>query len=58
MILFGRMVEKLKSSVIYLIHCKNLCKCQNVPPPRTIKKSMEKEKKNIFELEKKRQHQK
>jgi hypothetical protein len=37
MILFGRMVEEVKSSGIYLIHCKNLCKCQNVPPPSTIK---------------------
>jgi hypothetical protein len=28
------------SSMKYLIHCKNLCKCHNVPPPgTTIKKS-------------------
>jgi hypothetical protein len=26
------------SSMIYLIYCKNLCKCYNVPPPSTIKK--------------------
>jgi hypothetical protein len=23
----------VNSSMIYLIHCKNLCKCYNVPPP-------------------------
>jgi hypothetical protein len=23
------------SSLIYLIHCKNLCKCHSVPPPST-----------------------
>jgi hypothetical protein len=22
-------------SMIYLVHCKNLCKCHNVPPPST-----------------------
>jgi hypothetical protein len=22
-------------TMIYLIYCKNFCKCQNVPPPRT-----------------------
>jgi hypothetical protein len=27
-----RAVEGVNSSVIYLIHCKNLCKCYNVPP--------------------------
>jgi hypothetical protein len=28
----------VKSSMIYLIHCKNLCKCHNVlPPSRAIK---------------------
>jgi hypothetical protein len=28
------------SSMIYLIHCKNLCKCRNVlPPSTTIKKT-------------------
>jgi hypothetical protein len=32
-------VEGVNSSVRYLIHCKNFCKCHNVPPPRiTIKK--------------------
>jgi hypothetical protein len=31
----GRMVEGVNSSMIYLIHCKNLCKCYNVPPPST-----------------------
>jgi hypothetical protein len=27
-----RMVEGVNSSLIYLICCKNLCKCHNVPP--------------------------
>jgi hypothetical protein len=27
--------EEMNSSIIYLVHCKNLCKCHNVPPPRT-----------------------
>jgi hypothetical protein len=26
------MAEVMNSSMIYLIHCKNLCKCHNVPP--------------------------
>jgi hypothetical protein len=30
-----RMVEGVNSTVIYLIHCKNSCKCHNVAPPRT-----------------------
>jgi hypothetical protein len=31
-----RMVEEMNiSSIIYLIHCKNLHKCHNVPPPFT-----------------------
>jgi hypothetical protein len=28
-------VEGLNSSMKQLIHCKNLCKCYNVPPPST-----------------------
>jgi hypothetical protein len=29
----------MDSCMTYLIHCKNLCKCHNVPPPiTTIKK--------------------
>jgi hypothetical protein len=32
-----RAEEGVNSSVIYLIHCKNLCKCYNVPPPITTK---------------------
>jgi hypothetical protein len=28
-------VEGVNSSTIYLIHCKNLCKCYNVPTPST-----------------------
>jgi hypothetical protein len=35
-----RMVEGVNSTVIYLMHCKNFCKCHNVPPPGTIKKDM------------------
>jgi hypothetical protein len=30
-----RMVEEVNSCMIYLIHCKNLYKCHNVPPPGT-----------------------
>jgi hypothetical protein len=33
----GRVEEGVNSSMIYLIHCKNLCKCHNEPPPSTIK---------------------
>jgi hypothetical protein len=25
----------LNSSMLYLIHCKNFCKCHNAPPPST-----------------------
>jgi hypothetical protein len=36
---WGRAVEEGNSRMINLIHCKNLCKCYNLPPPReTIKK--------------------
>jgi hypothetical protein len=28
--------------MIYSIHCKNLCKCHNVPPPSTIIKKKRK----------------
>jgi hypothetical protein len=31
----GGMVEGVNSSTIYLIYCKKLCKCYNVPPPST-----------------------
>jgi hypothetical protein len=34
----------VNSSMIYLIFCKNICKCHNVPPPRTAIKK----KKNTF----------
>jgi hypothetical protein len=27
---------RVNSSMMYLIHCKNLCKCYNVPPPTTM----------------------
>jgi hypothetical protein len=28
-----RMMEGMSSSMIYLIYCKNFCKCHNVPHP-------------------------
>jgi hypothetical protein len=30
-----RAVEGTNSSMTYLMHCKKLCKCYNVPPPST-----------------------
>jgi hypothetical protein len=30
-----RMEERVNSSMIYLIYCKNFCKCHNVLPPST-----------------------
>jgi hypothetical protein len=32
---WGREMERVNSSMIHLIHSKNLCKCHNVPPPST-----------------------
>jgi hypothetical protein len=32
------MMEGVDSSMIYLIHYKNFCKCHNVPPPSTTMK--------------------
>jgi hypothetical protein len=30
--------EGVNSNMVYLIHCENLCKCHNTPPPsKTIK---------------------
>jgi hypothetical protein len=38
-----RAVEGVNLSMIYLIHCKKLCKCYNVPPPSTtVKKILKK----------------
>jgi hypothetical protein len=38
---WGRGIKKsgegVNSRMIYLIHCKNFCKCHNVPPPSTKK---------------------
>jgi hypothetical protein len=35
----GRAMEEGISRMMYLIHCKNLCKCYNAPiPSTTIKK--------------------
>jgi hypothetical protein len=28
-----RAVQEVNSRMIYLIHCRKLCKCYNVPPP-------------------------
>jgi hypothetical protein len=39
-----RAVDQVKPSMIYLIHCKSLCKCYNVPPPSTTR-ILKKEKK-------------
>jgi hypothetical protein len=35
---YRRMLEGVNSSMIYLMHCKNLCKCHNVPPLHNKKK--------------------
>jgi hypothetical protein len=35
-------IEKVKSSMIYLMYCKNFCKCHDVPSLSTIKKKKEK----------------
>jgi hypothetical protein len=39
-----RMVQGVNSSMIYLIYCKNICKCYNVLPPRMTIKLKRKEK--------------
>jgi hypothetical protein len=38
-----RAVEGLNSSMVYLIQCKNLCKCHNKFPPTTTKKEKKQE---------------
>jgi hypothetical protein len=43
-----RAVEGVKSSKMYLILCKNLCKCNSVPPPS--KKIKEKKKRKHWSL--------
>jgi hypothetical protein len=30
-----RVLEEINSNIICLRHCKNLCRCHNVPPPST-----------------------
>jgi hypothetical protein len=35
--------EGVNSNMLYLIHCKNLCKCHNVPPPSTTIKGKKKD---------------
>jgi hypothetical protein len=43
--------EGVPSSIIYLIYCKNFCKCHNVPlPSTTIKKGEKNRKKKEVEL--------
>jgi hypothetical protein len=37
------MMEKVNSTTIYLIYCKNFCKCHNVPPAQ-LKNKVKKEK--------------
>jgi hypothetical protein len=37
-----KMVEGMNSSTIYLLYCKNFCKCHNVPPPSNKKKERKK----------------
>jgi hypothetical protein len=32
------MIEGINSSMIYLIYCKNICKCHNVSPTKKEKK--------------------
>jgi hypothetical protein len=38
-------VERVNSSMVYLIHCKNICKCHNVPSLSTIIKKKSKKNK-------------
>jgi hypothetical protein len=33
-----RIIKRVNSNMIYLIHYKNFCKCHNIPPPSTAKK--------------------
>jgi hypothetical protein len=33
--------DRVNSSIIYLIHCKNFYKCHNVPPPSTTIKKIQ-----------------
>jgi hypothetical protein len=36
-----RAAEGVNSTMIYLIYCKNFCKCHNVPPAPQLKKKKE-----------------
>jgi hypothetical protein len=40
------------SSMMYLMHCKNRCKCHNVPSPGTTIKKKRKKKNKAFSLKK------
>jgi hypothetical protein len=46
---FKRMMERVNSTMIYLIYYKNFCKCHNVPPPRTTIKKKKKELPQVFQ---------
>jgi hypothetical protein len=44
-------VKGVNSSVMYLIHCKNLCKCHNVLPTcATVKEKIKQRKKGKMEF--------
>jgi hypothetical protein len=40
-------VDRVNSSMIYSIHCKNLCTCHSVPQPSTTKEKKKREKKRL-----------
>jgi hypothetical protein len=48
-----RPVEKVYSFIIYLIHCKKLCKCHNVPLPNTTVKEKRKSAGRLYSEERK-----
>jgi hypothetical protein len=41
-----RIIEEVNSFMIYLIHCKNMCICQNIPLPITTIKAKIKKNRN------------
>jgi hypothetical protein len=43
-----RVVEGVNSNTIYLIHCKNFCKCHNITQASTIKNKLKNWKKDII----------
>jgi hypothetical protein len=34
----GKMMDGVNPIMMYLIYCKNFCKCYHEPPPRTMKR--------------------